>query len=250
MENKPKKNSVKAIELFRDADDERAIGREMKRKQLPGWMEESDFRDMEARRLEAKAGKLMEHQGNIILHESGEAIPETISDPAIDSFLIETMEAGPSQLAIDASHERLDLLTSLGSDALEIGLDASMSINAANSFEKMLAHQMGSAHILAMKSLKASQEQLKLNEKSMGVHPKVVTAHAEAAVKYANTSIRLMNAFQKGLQTLTKMRTSGQQTVRVIHEYIQVTEGEKAVVTPKLTQSNGSESEEEGNVEK
>ncbi len=249
MESKPKRNSVRALELLKEADIERAIGGEAERKLLPGWNGENDYHKMIARDLEEQAGKLMEHQGNIILHESGEAIPETISDPAVDSFLIETMEAGPSQLAIDASHERLDLLTNLGFDAVEIGLDASASINAANSLEKMLAHQLGTVHLMAMKFMKTSQEQLTLSENSYGVHPKVVTAHAEAAVKYANTSIRLMNTYQKALQSLVKMRTSGQQTVRVIHQYIQVSEGGKAVVMDKLTQANRSESEEEGNAE-
>ncbi len=248
--SKSKRNSVKALELLKDADIERAIGGEAKRKLLPGWFGESDFRNREARRLEDQAGKLMEHQGNIILHESGEAIPESISDPAVDAFLIETMEAGPSQLAIDASHERLDLLTNLGFDAVEIGLDASATINAANSLEKMLAHQLGTVHLMAMKFMKASQDQLKESENNFGVHPKVLTARTEAAVKYVNTSIRLMNTYQKALQSLVKMRTSGQQTVRVIHQYIQVSEGGKAVVLDKLTQANGSESEEEGNAEK
>ncbi len=243
METETKGRSAKAIELLREANVERAIGAEAERKLLPGWNGENDYHKMVARDLEEQVRDLMTPRREMVLHESGEAIPGAVSDPAVDAFLIETMEAGPVQLAADASHERLSLLTNFGFDAVEIGLDASASIAAANSLEKMLAHQLGTVHLMAMKFLKASQDQLKESENTFGVHPKILTARTEAAFKHANTAARLMGTYQKGLQTLSKMRTGGQQTVRVIHQYIQVTEGGQAVVAGKLTQSNGSVSE-------
>jgi len=40
----------------------------------------------------------------------------------------------------------------LKSDVLEIAIDAAESIDARNSFEKMLAHQLTACHVAAMQS--------------------------------------------------------------------------------------------------
>jgi hypothetical protein len=48
----------------------------------------------------------------------------------------------PSIAALDASNHRTDLLTMLGSDIAAMALDAADTIEAGNSLEKMLAHQM------------------------------------------------------------------------------------------------------------
>jgi hypothetical protein len=52
-------------------------------------------------------------------------------------------------LAAAASVARLDLVADAG--ALSVGVDAAETIQASNSLEKMLAHQMGVAHTMAMK---------------------------------------------------------------------------------------------------
>ena len=52
--------------------------------------------------------------------------------------------ADPSYITADASKSRLDLAFDAG--VLEIGLDAAETIEARNSLEKMMAHQMAAQH--------------------------------------------------------------------------------------------------------
>ena len=40
----------------------------------------------------------------------------------------------------------------------------------------------------------------------------------------------MQSSFQAGITALQKMRTGGQQTMRVVHQYVQVNEGAQAVV--------------------
>jgi hypothetical protein len=55
----------------------------------------------------------------------------------------------PNCVTADASRERLELAHNAG--ALEMGIDAAETIQAANSLEKMLAHQMAAIHGATMR---------------------------------------------------------------------------------------------------
>ena len=55
----------------------------------------------------------------------------------------------PDYVTVDASRDRLHLADSAG--VLELALDASDSIDAKNSLEKMLVHQMATVHRSVMK---------------------------------------------------------------------------------------------------
>lgn len=57
-----------------------------------------------------------------------------------------TLEQGANRIAEEASVRRTDLLMRPGFDALALAVDAAESIGAANSLEKMLAHQLGVTH--------------------------------------------------------------------------------------------------------
>src|SRR5216683_5724614 len=57
-----------------------------------------------------------------------------------------TLTEGATRIAEDASIRRTDLLLQPSFNALAMGIDAADSIQAANSLEKMLAHQMAVAH--------------------------------------------------------------------------------------------------------
>jgi hypothetical protein len=61
---------------------------------------------------------------------------------------VDMVRSHPDMLVIDASRQRMDLANSAG--ALSIGLDASTTIEAGNSLEKMLMHQAAAAHVAAM----------------------------------------------------------------------------------------------------
>jgi hypothetical protein len=71
---------------------------------------------------------------------------------------VDTVRAHPDWLAHDASRERMDLADK--ASALTMGLDAAETIQARNSLEKMLAHQMAAAHVAAMELQAEARELL------------------------------------------------------------------------------------------
>jgi hypothetical protein len=99
-----------------------------------------------------------------------------------------------------------------GIDAVAMALDASASIEAANSLEKMLAHQLAVAHINAMEQ--------------------IGRAHGACApdteIKRLNVATRFMSVFQQGLLTLKKLRQGGRQQITV--QYVNVSHGSQAVI--------------------
>jgi hypothetical protein len=122
--------------------------------------------------------------------------------------------ANPDQVAVDASIQRIDYMLDAG--ILETGIDAAESIQAGDSTEKMLAHQMAAAHHMAMKFMVRSLEQSEPVEQA----------------RLANVSARFMRAYQEGLLTLHKIRRGGKQTVVVQH--VNVSEGGQAVVAGQM----------------
>jgi len=78
----------------------------------------------------------------------------------------------------EASIKRTDLLLQESLDIASMALDASNSIKADNSLEKMLAHQMVAAHELMMKSANSAMNEL---EKLLTWKTLIITdAHADA----------------------------------------------------------------------
>lgn len=120
----------------------------------------------------------------------------------------------PSQINQEASISRIDLIAEAG--VYESAIDASESINARNSLEKMLAHQMALAHEM---SFKLSQMAMKQNDP-------VETA------RLSNATARQMDTYQKAFLTLQKIRSGGKQEIVVQH--VKVEDGAKAVITGKM----------------
>lgn len=133
-----------------------------------------------------------------------------------DHYYRDTL-SDPDLVNIEASCERLHLLSPVG--CLKMGADVAETINAKNSLEKMLAHQMAACHVLSMKFLSEARDQID----HLRPHHR-----SETAVKMTNASARLMDTFQRGLATLTKIRTGGQQ--KMIVEHIHINEGGQAIV--------------------
>jgi hypothetical protein len=93
-----------------------------------------------------------------------------------------------------------------------MALDASMSIQASNSLERMLVHQMAAAHKQAMEQ--------------MGQVPYEHNAAAQA--KRVNAAARCMTVYQQGVLALHKVRQNGQQ--RIMVQYVNVSNGSQAVI--------------------
>ncbi len=130
----------------------------------------------------------------------GEALP--LDQPE----LCDTM-ATPGAVAVDASRDRLELLSQLGTDCTAMALDAADSMQAGNSLERMLGHQLALTHKLSMDY--ASKAALQTDPAN--------------SVKMLNLSLRAMQTFQTGLLTLKKLRSTGQQRMTI--EHVTVTDG-------------------------
>jgi hypothetical protein len=105
----------------------------------------------------------------------------------------------PDQVSFDASADRTELLLHPALDVAAMALDMAASIEARDSLERMLAHQLALAHKIAFdgatRAAKASDPVI--------------------AIKWANLSAKFMDTFQKGLLTIQKLRSGGTQTVTV-----------------------------------
>ncbi|MGU3341623.1 hypothetical protein ACLBXJ_26805 [Methylobacterium mesophilicum] len=152
----------------------------------------------------------------------GELVPgedfATKTLPAILDTLV-----NPDAVAADASRDRLDLAKNAGS--LELALDTADTIQAGDALERMLAHQLATTHVLAMKAAAVMGQQLDLADRTMGTAKQA--ACVEAA-RMAGAVARMNGSFQAGMQTLQRVRAGGQQTVVVQHNY--VGEGGQAVI--------------------
>jgi len=137
---------------------------------------------------------------------NGEVLPRPEEQPLYDTMAV------PDLAAVEASLERSSLLLDYGIEAVAKALDASASIEAANSLEKMLAHQLAVAHKTAMEQ--------------------IGRAHGACApdteIKRLNVATRFMSVFQQGLLTLKKLRQGGRQQITV--QYVNVSHGSQAVI--------------------
>jgi hypothetical protein len=119
----------------------------------------------------------------------------------------------PDLAAVEASFDRSRLLTEQGADVAAMGVDAANSIQAGNSLEKMLAHQLAAAHKAAMEMIGS-----------------VVPHSRDAAIqnRRLNAAVRCMTAYQQGLLTLRKLKLGAHQRISVQH--VHVSDGGQAIV--------------------
>jgi hypothetical protein len=137
----------------------------------------------------------------------------------------------PDHVAADASCRRLQLAEKAG--ALTIALDLADTIEAQNSLEKMLAHQMAAAHRGAMNMM----DQLEKLTQPSTIYPDRLANDDGAnvmAARLASSAARLMATFQQGMTTLQQCRRGGKQEVHVLHQNVQVNDGGQAVVAGKV----------------
>jgi hypothetical protein len=123
----------------------------------------------------------------------------------------------PNSIAVEASQRRMEL--AVQAEALERALDAAVAGDARNSIERMLFHQMATAHVHAMKCF----------EMSMGFNLPSNGLLTVEQVRLLNAAARLMDVYQNGVVVHHRLRTGGKQTVTVkhvvVHQQVQVNEG-------------------------
>ena len=141
----------------------------------------------------------------LTLGSGGEAINPKTAD------LINTLN-DPGIAAMEASNHRTDLLTSLGNDIAAMALDAADTINAGNSLEKMLAHQMAALHQASMQMFRRAN----------------LAEDSAIAVKCMAAAVKAAAAYQGALTTLEKIRDEKRQHIVVQH--VNINAGGQAVV--------------------
>lgn len=139
-------------------------------------------------------------------HANGEAVPES-SEQFIQDLL-----ATPDLSAVEATLDRNRLLLQDGLDVAAMAVDAALSIQATNSLEKMLAHQLAATHKQIMELMGAVSCQ----------------PNADAQAKRMNAAARYMSVYQQGMLALHKIRQNGQQ--RIMVQYVNVSQGSQAVI--------------------
>ena len=178
-----------------------------------------------AQRLTADVQKRIAHAPDYMgeVGVGGELVPASIMGENSRMLELADTVRDPSYITVDASRDRLDLAH--GAAALESALDAAESINASNSLEKMLAHQLAAGHRSAMKLVAETNRQADYLANVRGEEQERVNVQV---TRLAGATARMMTTFQQGLLTLQRMRTGGQQVVTVQH--VQVNHGGQAVV--------------------
>ena len=160
--------------------------------------------DLDAYAIESSALlALDDRQEGYLLGAGGEALPQ--GNPE----LRDTMQA-PGAVALDASAERLRLVSQVGVDAAAMALDTADSIKAANSLERMLSAQLAVLHSTALNYVSRAN----LNQ------------NLEHSVRVMNLGIRAMEVFQRGVLTVKRLRSSGEQRITISH--VSVNEGGQA----------------------
>lgn len=118
----------------------------------------------------------------------------------------------PTVASLEASNHRTELLTMLGTDIAAMALDAAATVEAANSLEMMLAHQMAAIHQLSMKM----------------AHRASLIQDPAVAVKTMNAAMKGFSTYQGGLAALRHLRGTQQQHIVVQH--VNVASGGQAMV--------------------
>jgi hypothetical protein len=167
----------------------------------------------------------------------GELVPVDDGRGAKNLHLRNTVD-DPDYIAADASRDRLELLNDAG--ALGLGLDLADTIEASNSLEKMLAHQMAATHASAMKMTEQMNRQI---ETMASIYPRGQQSETNnvQCARLAGAIARMMGAFNQGALTLDRLRTGGGQTVVVkhVHQQVQVNDGGQAVIAGEVNPKGG-----------
>jgi hypothetical protein len=146
--------------------------------------------------------------------------------------VIDTIREHPGMVTARASHARL----ALTGDALILAADAANSVNAANSLEKMLVHQLAVSHRLGMKFM--DKARMLLGRFDLGLSglcsPTESQAYSVEAARLANAGARMMSAYTDALLALDRVRRGGKQTVTVVHQNVSVGPGGQAVVAGSM----------------
>ncbi|MBL6458679.1 hypothetical protein JMJ55_25410 [Belnapia sp. T6] len=156
-------------------------------------------------------------------------------DPDKSTHYQDEVRQPPDLLAAEATEHRLALTAKVSGAALTLGLELTESIGAENALERNLAHQIAVMHALGM-TLAAQANSFTAGIQSFAPEPRQQVQSIEAA-RMARAAARTLEASQRGMLTLERLRNGGQQVVTV--QYVNVQEGGAAVVAGRMDRGEG-----------
>lgn len=115
-------------------------------------------------------------------------------------------------VSLEASNERVRLLSMLGHDIAALALDTANAVGAVGGVEQMVAHQLATAYHQAMTLMNKS----------------AVEPDPAMGLQYSRLAVKWMSATSEAALTLKKLKTGGEQ--RYIIEHLNVSNGGQAVI--------------------
>jgi hypothetical protein len=198
------------------------------------WLSSADYKFAERIEGRVRTKELPSYRTEV--GAGGELIDrESVGIPG----LVDTV-AHPDYVAADASRDRLELANEAGS--LGLALDTADTIQAQDSLEKMLVHQMAVLHRGMMKAASRMNQEL---DSAGVIDPNRREAANVRACRLAGAISRMSATYQQAMLMLQRKRTGGRQHVTVTHVYQQVNieDGGQAVVAGKKVTSGAGQGE-------
>ena len=195
------------------------------------------FEAAEAEGLEQAAAQALDPQMHVAHSMTpglgGEMVARSKANLRKSPGLVDTPTTRPDMATADASLERLRLAADAG--VLTLGADMAETIQAGNSAERALAHQLAAAHRVSMMLLCEAGEDVQAYRNGGRFGQRHTTRIVEAC-RSATAAARLMDSFQRGLLALERLRNGGQQLVTGQH--VNVGNGGRAVVAGSVQQGS------------
>jgi hypothetical protein len=160
-----------------------------------------------AERVRTEAPEYMQQVG-----AGGELVPASMVGENSRALEYRNTVDRPDCVAIEASRDRLELADKAG--ALEMGLDLADTIQADNSMEKMLVHQMAAAHNSAMRMTALVNRRLESMANINQLTMQDIERQNIETCRLAGTAARLMNTFQQAMLTFVRVSQSGRKCHR------------------------------------
>ena len=203
-QQRPGENTTsKAVTASLQSQQQRSMS---KRARAAGNIEEAARHERQAA-WHGHASSAMQDQGGRLAKSAqvmhGEAVPTS------DSWLKDTL-SDPDLPALDSSAMRGRLLEV--NQVAALGIDISNTAGAANTVEKLLAHQLALAHKIAFEQA----------NKALHEHDPAVE------MRRLSVSARMMSTAQEAALTLQKIKTGGSHNIVVQHVHVEA--GGQAVV--------------------
>jgi hypothetical protein len=210
MRSKTSKQAEEAARKLREAE-------KLERRRPVDWSDAA-LKPLYAQRAREEGERLLAAPEHLVGDASTELVsPRNPDEKGARDYLLATLDE-PNIIGVAASEERADVATRAG--VLSPARDVAKTVQARNSIEKMLSHQLAAAHHAGMELMAHLGQARTL--------PPVEWA------RLVNAAARMFEVFQSGCVTLQKLKTGGRQHVIVQYQQVNVGPGGQTVVAARV----------------